>query len=38
MNVLLVAAQRASVAVGLITTVDSAIEWLPITVRLHVSS
>lgn len=37
MDVLLVAAQRARVAIGLITAMNGAIERFPITVSLHVA-
>lgn len=38
MNVFLVAPERASVAIGFITALNVAIVWLPIAMRLHVSS
>lgn len=38
MNVLFVSAQRSRIAVGFITALNVTIEWLPITVRLHVAS
>lgn len=37
-DVLLVAAQRASITIGLITALNGTIEWFPVAVRLHVTS
>lgn len=37
-DVLLVAPQRPGIAIGLITALNGAVKWLPITMRLHVPS